>query len=410
MRFTSSAAPTLTPLGVRLMNLSRSKLTRLEPPVGGRDTAHTLLRGVLVREAVRSAWASLESGPSELTDWRAPTALGLDTLTEEDEDESEDQQAAEAAWLDDVLSTVDEDTSVDTDESAWAETTVSRPEAFDDDFDYDDDAIQAFTLPTMSSAMDIEEADALVAHALAADAEDADADVTVVEVAAVDYDDDYEEYSDYEDMATSWIELDSSSQDDEFEDKLHIEHSASYTHFDSEDTASDSTPSLTASTTSDVSVESPEEEQESLLTPPLSDVLTSAPAIAAAEPETNSLLQTIPRLHRPAFSRAQPFAKNHPVVELDVYELDPCDGDTCPDLVDSGGRRYAHCSGDDCACDDTCDAGTCDSDDEDEDDCPCRTPPLMSCEQLEEVASGKAFSIWSDDSEVVNLNFDAITI
>lgn len=201
MYFASSSAPALTPLGVRLLALSRNKLTGMDC-----DNAGMLHRSVIVREAVRSAWASIEDGSSssDLTNWRAPTALGLATLSEEDEDEDEYNQAdAEARYLDDVLSTLGNDD--DEADLAWAETTVSRPAA--DDFE-SDETFQAFTLPSVQ----------VLSAADAIDTEDYydssysthstyRTGVTVIE-AAYDSDSDYDE-DEYAEMSASWVELDS---------------------------------------------------------------------------------------------------------------------------------------------------------------------------------------------------------
>lgn len=180
MHFASSTTPTLTPLGVRLLSVSRHKLTSLEPSVGGRDKNDLLRRGVLVREALRSAWATLDSPAptSELTDWRAPDALGLSVLSEEDEEEAEER------WLDDVLSDIEDEPEAD---AGWAETTVSVPDADDDESmccDFEIDHIESVELD--------ENYDDLIN--------------VVVQVAAVDDDDDeYED--DAVEVATAWLEL-----------------------------------------------------------------------------------------------------------------------------------------------------------------------------------------------------------
>lgn len=185
MHFASTAAPTLTPLGVRLLNVSRCKLTSLEPSVGGRDKNDLLRRGVLVREALRSAWATLDSPApaSELTDWRAPDALGLSVLSEEDEEEYE--EAAEERWLDDVLSDMD-DVHIDAD-SPWAETTVSVPDADEDSMCCE------FEVAHIESVELDENYDELVS--------------VVVHVAAVDDDDSDEYEEDDVEVATAWLEL-----------------------------------------------------------------------------------------------------------------------------------------------------------------------------------------------------------
>lgn len=181
MHFASTATPTLTPLGVRLLNASRHKLSVLEPSVGGRDKNDLLRRGVLVREALRSAWATLDTPApaSELTDWRAPDALGLSVLSEEDEEEAEER------WLDDVLSDIEEPEPAA--ESDWAETTVSVPDADEEN---------------MCCEFEI-------AHIESVELDENYADLVdvVVHVAAVDDDDDEEFDEDAVEVATAWREL-----------------------------------------------------------------------------------------------------------------------------------------------------------------------------------------------------------
>lgn len=174
MHFSTSAAPTLTPLGVRLLNVSHHKLGALEPSIGGRDGNDLLRRGVLVREALRAAWATIDSPESELTDWRAPDALGLSVLSEEEE---EDEEMAEERWLDDVLS--------DIEEPAWAETTVSTPSSDDMDEDCVSCDYDAFEIAHIESVQLDDNYD------------------VVVQVAAVDEDDDEEDAV----VATAWFEL-----------------------------------------------------------------------------------------------------------------------------------------------------------------------------------------------------------
>ncbi|EJT47311.1 hypothetical protein A1Q2_02217 [Trichosporon asahii var. asahii CBS 8904] len=187
MHFASNTQPTLTPLGVRLINVSRHKLSSLEPAVGGRDSNDLLRRGVLVREALRSAWATLDTPApaSELTDWRAPDALGLSVLSEEDEEEAEER------WLDDVLSDMEDDSSDSS--SDWAETTVGMPDA-----DEDDMMCCEFEISHIESVELDENYDELVYDDLAS---------VVVHVAAVCDDDDEEEDEDDAVVATAWLEL-----------------------------------------------------------------------------------------------------------------------------------------------------------------------------------------------------------
>lgn len=186
MHFASNTQPTLTPLGVRLLNVSRHKLSSLEPSVGGRDKNDLLRRGVLVREALRSAWATLDTPApaSELTDWRAPDALGLSVLSEEDEEEAEER------WLDDVLSDMEDDSSDSS--SDWAETTVGTP-----DLEEDDMMCCEFEIAHIESVELDENYDDLVYEDLAS---------VVVHVAVV-CDDDDEDDEDDAVVATAWLEL-----------------------------------------------------------------------------------------------------------------------------------------------------------------------------------------------------------
>lgn len=171
MHFASNTS--ITPLGVRLLNVSRAKLEALDLPIGTREPENALHRGVLVREAVRSAWASVESNnTSQLTDWRSTNALGLDAVTEEDEEDF-DSDMAEERWLDDVLANVEQ-----ADEPYWIEATVGTPDYEDEDYEYAE--AESYTFPSRASG----------------------ADVTVVAVSDLDADDEY---------VDSWLELDEST-------------------------------------------------------------------------------------------------------------------------------------------------------------------------------------------------------
>jgi hypothetical protein len=130
------------------MGLSERKLYSLEPPVGGRDEA-TLLRGVLVREAVRSAWRSVESGQQvEVNNWQSDSAMGLDVIGEEEEDEEEEQEAAlveerNERWFEELVQSFGDDDGVE--EHEWAESEVGTPIDYDE---FDDDEFEHYTLPS----------------------------------------------------------------------------------------------------------------------------------------------------------------------------------------------------------------------------------------------------------------------
>lgn len=152
MRFTSTARPSLTPLGHRLLHLSESKLANLEPGLGGRDTASTLWKGVVVREAVKSAWKSVDQGSlGEMNDWHSKSAMGLDVIGE-DEEEEEVGVAQEERWFENLMSSFGDD-DVDQEAQApheWIESNVAG--AFDDidNVEYYDEDMEAYTLPTRS--------------------------------------------------------------------------------------------------------------------------------------------------------------------------------------------------------------------------------------------------------------------
>lgn len=155
MRFQTTVRPVLTPLGQRLINISERKLYDLEAPIGGRDVP-TLLKDVLVREAVRSAWRSVHNGQQvQVTDWQSDNAMGLDVIGEEEEEEDEDAREAEQGyhnsvveqrgerWFEELVQSFGEDESVESHE--WIESEVGAP--FDyDDFEYED--FEHYTLPS----------------------------------------------------------------------------------------------------------------------------------------------------------------------------------------------------------------------------------------------------------------------
>lgn len=157
MRFTSPdlARPALTPLGHRLLHLSEQKLDSLDTPMGGREAGTSLWKGVLVREAVRSAWKSVDEGArvDEMTNWHAPNAMALDVIGEEEDedDEGEAEQAEQrgAAWFEELLANMGDDEysygDDDEREAEWTESSVSQ--AVFDDLEYDADGMIAYTLP-----------------------------------------------------------------------------------------------------------------------------------------------------------------------------------------------------------------------------------------------------------------------
>ncbi|KAL7419800.1 hypothetical protein Q5752_005716 [Cryptotrichosporon argae] len=164
MRFPSSTRPTITPLGQRLLALSSAKLSSLDYPApGARDEAHVLRRGVLVREAIRSAWRAVDDGShAALSDWHVPGAMALGDVPEEDES-SEDEFAAACAgpqsapheeerWFEDLISGLSssEDEYDAPGGHQWVDSTVSMPDADDFEYEYEDDMV-AFTLPPIAS-------------------------------------------------------------------------------------------------------------------------------------------------------------------------------------------------------------------------------------------------------------------
>ena len=151
MRFTSNARPSLTPLGHRLLHLSESKLNQLEPALGGRDTATLLWKGVLVREAVKSAWRSVDEGvQAEMNDWSHKAAMGLDVIGEDDEEE-EELEEQEGRWFEELVSSFGEDDFGEGQGAyahEWADANVAS--AFDD-VEYDEADMEAYTLPSSPS-------------------------------------------------------------------------------------------------------------------------------------------------------------------------------------------------------------------------------------------------------------------
>jgi len=156
MRFTvPNARPTLTSLGHRLLHLSESKLANLESPLATRDEGSALWKGVVVREAMRTAWKSVEEGyEGELTDWRSKGAMGLDVIGEDDEEEYEQEGevstgSGEEKWFEDILESLGDDeygpAAFDGADHEWVESSVSMADF--DDVEYNVDRMEAFTLP-----------------------------------------------------------------------------------------------------------------------------------------------------------------------------------------------------------------------------------------------------------------------
>ncbi|ORY27471.1 hypothetical protein BCR39DRAFT_226960 [Naematelia encephala] len=156
MRFTSpSARPALTPFGHRLLYLSESKLANLESPY----EASALWKGVILREAVKAAWRSVDEGAvADLNDWHSKGAMGLDVIGEDEDEEyeydEEDEDTTgyttggrEERWFEDLVSSFGEDEDERPIEHEWVESNVSIPE-FDD---YEYEVGEAYTFPVTQS-------------------------------------------------------------------------------------------------------------------------------------------------------------------------------------------------------------------------------------------------------------------
>lgn len=116
--------------------------------MGGRD-ASTLLKGVLVREAVRSAWKSVESGQQvEVNNWQSEAAMGLDVIGEEEEEEEEEDEDVlveekNERWFEELVQSFGDDDGVE--EHEWAESEVGTPIDYDE---FDEDEFEHYTLPS----------------------------------------------------------------------------------------------------------------------------------------------------------------------------------------------------------------------------------------------------------------------
>ncbi|WVQ78708.1 hypothetical protein IAT38_000795 [Cryptococcus sp. DSM 104549] len=181
MRFTSpDARPALTPLGHRLLHLSEQKLAYLDGSFY--DEGPALLKGVLVREAVRSAWRSVADGAVvEMTDWSARGAMGLDVV-----DEMDEEQQDEETWFEDLVSSFGEEEAYSegaSGEHEWVDSSVSMPEY---DIDFDVNGMEAFTFPLPTSPPAIPAADDRAADGRVSLASLPTVSVTGVDVVEVD--------------------------------------------------------------------------------------------------------------------------------------------------------------------------------------------------------------------------------
>jgi hypothetical protein len=172
MRFTSpNVKPALTPLGHRLLHLSESKLYNLE--LGSVDSGVALWKGVIVREAIKTAWKSVDQGAvvGDINDWNSKSAMGLDIIGEEDEEEEEVEaeyeymgysggstssgstSSGEQRWFDDLLSTLGDDEyyeqqRLNQQRHEWVESSVEA--LADEEYEYDYQDMEAYTLPSVS--------------------------------------------------------------------------------------------------------------------------------------------------------------------------------------------------------------------------------------------------------------------
>jgi hypothetical protein len=130
--------------------MSEQKLYDIDAsPLGARESGSALRRGVLVREAVKSAWRSVEDGNrGEMNDWHSANAMGLDVIGENDEEEEEEgQEQQEERWFEDLLSSLGEEEARASDDLVQpAEWTESEVQGVDDElYDYED--MEAYTIP-----------------------------------------------------------------------------------------------------------------------------------------------------------------------------------------------------------------------------------------------------------------------
>lgn len=421
MRFASPSRPSLTPLGWRLISLSEQKLYDIDAsPVGARESGSALRKGVLVREAVKSAWRSVEDGQrGEMNDWHSATAMGLDVIGENDEEEEEEEQQEEK-WFEDLLSSLgEEEVRVGAEQyqpAEWAESEVKGVDY--EEYDYEE--MEAYTIPLppsptvapkMPSPVLAPVAAAPVAtfptstihHFTAPSLAEARTTVDIVSV------DDLETVSvsapEYFDHAApvftftsdhdtgSPVRISSVPHVEAHSDSDSDSTSLSVSDYYNPDSFLSIADSLSSSLATSMSTSSPSS-VSALLCSPLSAPLTPISPITPIERAIT------------ASSTGFMFAETGQHVRLpDISELeDECaceDGDDLllpPPLH----RSYSSTS--------TTSAGTCDSYDE---QCECRTPPLRAsvgpsvilgfnnayedaCEELEVERVNKAWARWQD--------------
>ncbi|WVQ64830.1 uncharacterized protein L199_002999 [Kwoniella botswanensis] len=150
MRFESTSKPTLTPVGFRLLSISERKLSTLDASLY--DEGPELLKGVLVKESIKSAWKSVQGGSNidlrvELDSY---STMGLDVISEESFEEEEVVNGNEERWFEDLVSSFGEEDFQSPQEVTheWVESKVSEI-VFDDlDLEFDSNQIEAFTFPS----------------------------------------------------------------------------------------------------------------------------------------------------------------------------------------------------------------------------------------------------------------------
>ncbi|OCF57997.1 hypothetical protein L486_04024 [Kwoniella mangroviensis CBS 10435] len=150
MRFESTSKPTLTPVGFRLLSISERKLSTLDASLY--DEGPELLKGVLVKESIKSAWKSVQGGSNidlrvELDSY---STLGLDVISEESFEEEEVVNGNEERWFEDLVSSFGEDDFQSPQEVTheWVESNVSEIVFDDMDLEFDSNQFEAFTFPS----------------------------------------------------------------------------------------------------------------------------------------------------------------------------------------------------------------------------------------------------------------------
>nr|XP_019012176.1 uncharacterized protein I206_03019 [Kwoniella pini CBS 10737]OCF50957.1 hypothetical protein I206_03019 [Kwoniella pini CBS 10737] len=131
------------------------------------DEGPALLKGILVKEAIRSAWQSVQEGSVvEMNDWTSMSAMGLEVVSEEDEEDQVEAEisgnpsastAREERWFEDLVSSFGEDDLENSipqpEQHEWVESNVSEPVFDDYDYDYDPTQMEAFTFPSPTSPL-----------------------------------------------------------------------------------------------------------------------------------------------------------------------------------------------------------------------------------------------------------------